>query len=140
SGDGGRILRCRAAWPTLIARPGEHRRGYTANRPARSPGRRKGPRVNGRGCRTTDPLPASVIADGRSSAATLSCLMDAKQAYVGERRWPMAVAVLIAGGLRVFLPNQLRLDDARPAFIVVLAALIVALIVGDPGRIDRQAT
>src|SRR5690349_3439790 len=66
--------------------------------------------------------------------------MDAKQAHVGERRWPMAVAVLIAGGLRVFLPNQLRLDDARPAFIVVLAALIVALIVGDPGRIDRQAT
>jgi hypothetical protein len=66
--------------------------------------------------------------------------MDAKQPHVGERRWPMAVAVLIAGGLRVFLPDQLRLDDARPVFIVVLAALIVALIVGDPGRIDRQAT
>src|SRR5499427_6168598 len=82
----------------------------------------------------------TAIAGSRSSAATLSCLMDAKQAHVGERRWPMAAAVLIAGSLRVFLPDQLRLDDARPAFVVVLAALIVALIAGDPGRIDRQAT
>ena len=35
---------------------------------------------------------------------------------------------------------QLRLDDARPLFLVVLAVLMVALIVGDPGRIDREAT
>jgi hypothetical protein len=52
----------------------------------------------------------------------------------------MAVAVLIAGALRVFLPTQLRLGDARPAFLVVLTVLIIALIAGDPGRIDRQAT
>ena len=52
----------------------------------------------------------------------------------------MAAAVLLAGGLRVFLPAQLRLDDARPLFVVVLAVLIIALIAGDPGRIDRQAT
>jgi uncharacterized membrane protein len=66
--------------------------------------------------------------------------MDTKPARVGERRWPMAAAVLVAGALRLFLPDQLRLDDARPAFLVVLAALIIALIAGDPGRIDRQAT
>ena len=66
--------------------------------------------------------------------------MATKRIEVGERRWPMAAAVLLAGGLRVFLPAQLRLDDARPLFVVVLAALIIALIVGDPGRIDRQAT
>jgi uncharacterized membrane protein len=52
----------------------------------------------------------------------------------------MAAAVLLAGSLRIFLPTQLRLDDARPVFLVVLTALVIALIAGDPGRIDRQAT
>lgn len=58
----------------------------------------------------------------------------------GERRWPMASAVLLAGLLRILLPPELRLRDARPLFIVVLLVLIVALMVGDPGRIDRQKT
>ena len=66
--------------------------------------------------------------------------MATKRARVGERRWPMAAAVLLAGTLRLFLPPQLRLDDARPVALVVLAVLMVALIAGDPGRIDRQAT
>jgi uncharacterized membrane protein len=66
--------------------------------------------------------------------------MVTKQARVGERRWPMAAAVLLAGSLRIFLPTQLRLDDARPVFLVVLTVLIIALIAGDPGRIDRNAT
>jgi hypothetical protein len=52
----------------------------------------------------------------------------------------MAAAVLLAGALRVFLPDQLRLHDARPEFLVVLVILMAALIVGDPGRIDRQRT
>jgi uncharacterized membrane protein len=52
----------------------------------------------------------------------------------------MAAAVLLAGGLRIFLPDQLRLNDARPVFLAVLAVLVIALIAGDPGRIDRQAT
>jgi len=52
----------------------------------------------------------------------------------------MAAAVLIAGGLRIFLPPELRLNDARPLFVVVLAVLMIALIAGDPGRIDRQKT
>jgi uncharacterized membrane protein len=66
--------------------------------------------------------------------------MATMQARVGERRWPMAAAVLLAGAMRLLLPPQLRLDDARPVALVVLGALMVALIVGDPGRIDRQAT
>ncbi len=66
--------------------------------------------------------------------------MVTKRARAGERRWPMAAAVLLAGALRYFLPSQLRLDDARPVFLVVLVVLVAALIVGDPGRIDRQAT
>jgi hypothetical protein len=66
--------------------------------------------------------------------------MATEQERIGERRWPMAAAVLIAGSLRLFLPTQLRLDDARPVFLVVLVALVTALIFGDPGRIDRQRT
>jgi hypothetical protein len=52
----------------------------------------------------------------------------------------MASAVLLAGLLRILLPPELRLRDARPVFIVVLLVLIVALMVGDPGRIDQNKT
>jgi uncharacterized membrane protein len=62
------------------------------------------------------------------------------KAVRGERRWPMAAAVLAAGLMRLFLPDELRLHDARPLFIILLAVLIVALMVGDPGRIDRDTT
>jgi uncharacterized membrane protein len=51
----------------------------------------------------------------------------------------MAVAVLLTGLMRTFLPPQLRLHDARWLFLVLLVVLVVVLIVGDPGRIDRQA-
>jgi uncharacterized membrane protein len=64
--------------------------------------------------------------------------MSSESEERGERRWPMAVAVLLAGLLRITLPSQLRLHDARWAFIVVLVALIIILMVGDPGRIDRD--
>jgi hypothetical protein len=52
----------------------------------------------------------------------------------------MALAVLAAGGLRAALPSQLRNGDARWAFIAILAALLVVLVIGDPGRIDRDST
>jgi hypothetical protein len=52
----------------------------------------------------------------------------------------MASAVLLAGLLRLFLPQELRTRDARPVLIIVLVVLVVALMVGDPGRIDRQKT
>lgn len=52
----------------------------------------------------------------------------------------MAVAVLAAGGLRAALPSQLRDGDARWVFIVVIATLLAVLILGDPGRIDRDST
>jgi hypothetical protein len=51
----------------------------------------------------------------------------------------MALAVLAAGGLRAVLPAQLRFGDARWAFAVVVFALLATLIVGDPGRIDRDS-
>jgi hypothetical protein len=63
-----------------------------------------------------------------------------ESARAGERRWPMALAVLAAGGLRAALPAQLRNGDARWALIVVLVALLAILVIGDPGRIDRDST
>ena len=57
----------------------------------------------------------------------------------GESRWPMAVAALTAGGLRATLPPELRFGDARWLFVLVVTALLAVLIVGDPGRIDRDS-
>lgn len=57
----------------------------------------------------------------------------------GESRWPMALAVLAAGGLRAVLPPELRSGDARWVFVVILVALLAILIGGDPGRIDRDS-
>ena len=64
---------------------------------------------------------------------------------IGEPRWPMAVAVLATGGLHAVLAPALRslppelLGESRWAYLVVVAVLLGILIVGDPGRIDREA-
>jgi hypothetical protein len=50
----------------------------------------------------------------------------------------MALAVIVAGLLRAALPPELRNGDARWILLVVLAILLAVLIVGDPGRIDRD--
>ena len=56
----------------------------------------------------------------------------------GERRWPMAAAVLMVAALAFLLP-----DDFRPLpgwiFQLVLLAFLVVLVIGDPGRIDRES-
>ncbi len=52
----------------------------------------------------------------------------------------MALAVLAAGALRAILPAQLRAGDARWVLPLVLVVLLATLIVGDPGRIDRDST
>ena len=51
----------------------------------------------------------------------------------------MALAVLAAGGLRAALPAQLRAGDDRWVSIVVALVLLTALIIGAPGRIDRDS-
>ncbi len=60
-------------------------------------------------------------------------------AKVGESRWPMALAVLAAGGLRAALAPQIRTGDARWLFLLTLIPLLAVLIIGDPGRIDRDS-
>ena len=58
--------------------------------------------------------------------------------HLGEPRWPMALAVVATGVLRATLPSELRNGDARWVFLVLLLVLLGALIIGDPGRIDRD--
>ncbi|MDR3687419.1 MAG: hypothetical protein P4L93_10730 [Coriobacteriia bacterium] len=55
---------------------------------------------------------------------------------VGEARWPMAVAVLAIIGLTLLLPHDLIV---RPRWGVPILELVllVALIIADPGKIDR---
>jgi len=52
----------------------------------------------------------------------------------------MALAVLAAGGLRAALPPALRNGDTRWAFVAVVVVLLGILVIGDPGRIDRDST
>jgi hypothetical protein len=50
----------------------------------------------------------------------------------------MALAVIVAGLLRAALPHQLRNGDAAWLFLVLVVVLLGVLIIGDPGRIDRD--
>ncbi len=61
----------------------------------------------------------------------------ASPAERGEHWWPVALAIIVAAGLHVALPAQYRV---QPAWVVpvVLLGLLAVLIVGDPGRIDKQ--
>lgn len=57
---------------------------------------------------------------------------------VGESRWPMAGAVLAAMVLTILLPDTMRLG---PKWVLPLieGALLVAVIAGDPGKINRRS-
>ena len=52
----------------------------------------------------------------------------------------MALAVLAAGVLRATLPAGLRAKDMSWLLAVIVVGVLVVLMIGDPGRIDRQAT
>jgi hypothetical protein len=57
----------------------------------------------------------------------------------GEHWWTVALAIVVAAFLHVALPAKYRVNPpwVTPA---VLLGLLAALIIGDPGRIDRQKT
>jgi hypothetical protein len=57
----------------------------------------------------------------------------------GEHWWPVALAIIVVAGLQVALPAKYRVNPPWVAPAVLLA-LLAALIIGDPGRIDRQKT
>jgi uncharacterized membrane protein len=50
----------------------------------------------------------------------------------------MAIAVVAAGLLRATLPHELRNGDAAWLFLIIVLVLLAVLIIGDPGRIDRD--
>jgi len=58
---------------------------------------------------------------------------------MAERRWPMAVAVLAATMLMFFAPRH-AVVSFWWIFPVIQLVLLGALIVADPGRIDRRST
>jgi uncharacterized membrane protein len=62
---------------------------------------------------------------------------DGRAEYRGERRWPMATAVLAAIVLQVVTPHRGRLA-VWWLFPVLEAVLLVVVILRDPGRIDRR--
>jgi len=57
----------------------------------------------------------------------------------GEHWWPVALAIVVTVALHVALPAKYRVNPPWVAPAVLLA-LLAALIIGDPGRIDRQKT
>jgi hypothetical protein len=61
-----------------------------------------------------------------------------QKARLGEPRWPMAIAVVATGLLRAALPSELRNGDAAWLFLILVVGLLAVLIIGDPGRIDRD--
>jgi uncharacterized membrane protein len=62
----------------------------------------------------------------------------AARAARGERRWPMALAVLVAAAMQFALPDRHVL---QPTFLfpTIEVLLLVVLMIGDPGRIDRRS-
>jgi hypothetical protein len=53
-----------------------------------------------------------------------------------ESRWPMAIAVIATAVLHDILPSNFQLAP-RGTYASVMALLLVVLVIGDPGRIDR---
>jgi uncharacterized membrane protein len=62
-----------------------------------------------------------------------------RSAYEGEKRWPMALTLVVAMALPFLLPAH---SNYVPAWFSpsIEALLLVAVIVADPGRIDRRTT
>jgi uncharacterized membrane protein len=56
----------------------------------------------------------------------------------GEKRWPMAVTLLVAIALLLLLPARFSIVP-RWLGPLILALLLVVLVIADPGRIDRRS-
>ena len=57
----------------------------------------------------------------------------------GESRWPMALAVMTVGILHALLPEDFRASpELFYLYPTVLVIFLVVLVIGDPGRIDRD--
>ena len=70
--------------------------------------------------------------------STLSNVGAARPVIRGEKRWPMAITLVVAMALPLLLPQRF---SYVPRWVVPLieALLLVTLILADPGRIDRRS-
>ena len=59
------------------------------------------------------------------------------EAHTGEPRWAMAGTVLAAAGLHATLPDDVKFIGQLWIYPFVVGVLLLVLVVGDPGRIDR---
>ena len=57
---------------------------------------------------------------------------------IGESRWPMVIAVIVVMALGSVPPARFAIGPV-PLFPLVVAVLLVVLVLGDPGRIDRRS-
>ena len=75
--------------------------------------------------------PGAATSDGAAASA-------GQPPVIGEARWPMATAVVALVVLTVLLPRSLIV---HPRWPVPLAEglLLIAVIIGDPGKIDRRS-
>lgn len=83
----------------------------------------------------------AMVGDGLVQSGPVSPDPDRErgQERRGERRLPMALAVLAASGLYVMIPSDFRLGKAsQVGYPLLLILLLAVLVLGDPGRIDRE--
>jgi hypothetical protein len=75
---------------------------------------------------------------GNETSTVADSEKRAEDDVVGEARWPMAGAVLAAIVLTILLPDAMRIG---PQWLLPLieGALLVAVIAGDPGKINRRS-
>jgi uncharacterized membrane protein len=75
-----------------------------------------------------------IAIDDRAAAPPESTSADP---VIGESRWPMAIAVLVLMGFALIAPPRL---SVMPGWLLAAleGVLLLALILGDPGRIDRS--
>lgn len=62
-----------------------------------------------------------------------------EQPRVGESRLPMALAVVAIAALSMLIPDDFRISGTTAwVYPVFLMGLLAVLMIGDPGRIDRE--
>src|SRR5690349_14033935 len=54
----------------------------------------------------------------------------------GERRWPMAAAIVVVVALTALLPSSVRPESRW--LLSAVGLLLIALVISDPGRINRS--